>query len=99
MTEGHAGAGQKPPRLTGLQWLNRVITVIGLAVDTYEILMLTLILRPAMLELAGVAPGTESYTSWARIIFCVPAFAAGVFGLLGGYPTELCGRRRVLAFS
>jgi len=99
MTEGHAGAGQKPPRLTGLQWLICVIAVIGFAFDTYEILMLPLILRPAILELAGVAPGTEAYTSWARIMFFVPAFAAGVFGLLGGYLTDLFGRRRVLTFS
>jgi MFS family permease len=99
MTEGHTGAGQTAPRLTGLQWLICVIAVIGFAFDTYEILMLPLILRPAIQELAGVAPGTEAYTSWARIMFFVPAFAAGVFGLLGGYLTDLFGRRRVLTFS
>jgi MFS family permease len=32
-------------------------------------------------------------------MFYVPAFAAGIFGLLGGYLTDLFGRRRVLTFS
>jgi len=98
MTEG-TGAGQTAPRLTGLQWLICVIAVIGFAFDTYEILMLPLILPPAIQELARVAPGTPEYTSWARWMFFVPAFAAGIFGLLGGYLTDLFGRRRVLTFS
>ena len=29
----------------------------------------------------------------------IPAFAGGIFGLLGGYLTDLLGRRRVLTFS
>ena len=99
MKEGHTGAGQPPPRLTGLQWLICIIAVIGFAFDTYEILMLPLILRPAIVELAGVVPGTPDYTSWARLMFFIPAFAAGIFGLLGGYLTDLFGRRRVLTFS
>ncbi|MES2696394.1 MAG: MFS transporter, partial [Verrucomicrobiota bacterium] len=32
-------------------------------------------------------------------LFFVPAIAGGVFGLLGGYLTDLLGRRRVLTFS
>ena len=45
------------------------------------------------------APGGEQYTDWARMLFFVPALAGGVFGLLGGYLTDLLGRRRVLTFS
>lgn len=44
-------------------------------------------------------PGGESYTQWARILFFVPALVGGVFGLLGGYLTDLLGRRRVLTGS
>ncbi len=44
-------------------------------------------------------PGGEMYVHWARILFFVPALAGGVFGLLGGYLTDLLGRRRVLTFS
>jgi hypothetical protein len=32
-------------------------------------------------------------------LFYVPALAGGIFGLLGGYLTDLFGRRRVLTFS
>jgi MFS family permease len=45
------------------------------------------------------APGGTEYVSWARTLFFVPAIAGGVFGLLGGYLTDLLGRRRVLTFS
>jgi MFS family permease len=45
------------------------------------------------------APGGEMYIQWARTLFFVPALAGGVFGLLGGYLTDLFGRRRVLTFS
>ncbi len=45
------------------------------------------------------APGGAEYVKWARTLFFVPALAGGVFGLLGGYLTDLWGRRRVLTFS
>jgi len=44
-------------------------------------------------------PGGAEYVNWARTLFFVPALAGGVFGLLGGYLTDLLGRRRVLTFS
>ena len=40
------------------------------------------------------SPGGEEYVKWARTLFFVPAIAGGVFGLLGGYLTDLLGRRR-----
>jgi MFS family permease len=45
------------------------------------------------------SPGGEEYVKWARTLFFVPALAGGVFGLIGGYLTDLLGRRRVLTFS
>jgi MFS family permease len=48
---------------------------------------------------AAWAPGGPQYVQWARTLFFVPAIAGGVFGLLGGYLTDVFGRRRVLTFS
>src|SRR5437773_110991 len=93
------GKTETPARLTPLQWLICGIAVIGFAFDTYSILMLQLVIRPALLELTGAAPGTAEYTMWATRLFYFPAFAGGIFGLLGGYLTDLFGRRRVLTFS
>ena len=45
------------------------------------------------------SPGGDEYVKWARTLFFVPALAGGVFGLIGGYLTDLLGRRRVLTFS
>lgn len=45
------------------------------------------------------APGSDNYVTWARTLFFVPALVGGVFGLLGGYLTDLFGRRRVLTGS
>ena len=49
------------PRLTGVQWLICIIASIGFAFDIYELLMLPLIVRPALQELAGVAPGSPEF--------------------------------------
>ena len=85
--------------LTTTEWLICVIASIGFAFDIYEILVLPLIARPAILELTGAVQGSPEYQMWVGRLFYVPAFAGGVFGLLGGYLTDLFGRRRVLTYS
>ena len=87
------------PRLTPLQWLICIIAAIGFAFDSYVLLMLPLIVRPALETLLGVPPGHPSINNWVGILFYVPAIAGGIFGLLGGYLTDLFGRRRVLVWS
>jgi MFS family permease len=80
-------------------WLVCLVASIGFAFDIYELLMLPLIVKSAVLKLGGYAPGTPEYIAWARTLFFVPALAGGVFGLIGGYLTDYLGRRRVLTFS
>jgi MFS family permease len=84
---------------TATQWLICAIAAIGFAFDIYELLMLPLIVRPALLELGGYAPGTDDFKFWFSLLFYVPAVCGGVFGLLGGYLTDRLGRRRVLTWS
>ena len=86
-------------RLTPVQWLICAIAAIGFAFDIYEILMLPLVVRPALLELTGAAPGSPQFQMWVGRLFYIPAFAGGIFGLLGGYLTDRLGRRRVLTYS
>jgi MFS family permease len=87
------------PRLTPIQWLICAIAAIGFAFDIYEILMLPLIVRPALLELTGAVPGSPEFQMWVGRLFYIPAFAGGIFGLVGGYMTDRFGRRRVLTYS
>ncbi len=61
--------------------------------------MLPLIVRPALIELGGIHPGSPEFTLWFSLLFYVPALAGGVFGLLGGYLTDRVGRRRILTWS
>ncbi len=75
------------------------MAAIGFAFDIYELLMLPLIARNALLELGGIRPGTPEWSLWFTLLFYVPALAGGVFGLLGGYLTDRLGRRRVLTWS
>ena len=91
--------GPDAARLSGLQWLIVIIAAIGFAFDSYELLILPLIVRPALAELLHVAPTSTVINDWAGIIFYVPAVAGGIFGLLGGYLTDVFGRRRVLVWS
>ena len=91
--------------LTPLQWLICFIAVIGFAFDTYSLLMAPLILPPAVREFvpAGIKPGSPEFRTfvghWKGLMFFMPAFVGGIFGLLGGYLTDLLGRRRVLTWS
>src|SRR5690242_10236460 len=87
------------PRLTPVQWTICAIAAIGFAFDIYEILMAPLIVRPALIELTGAAPGSPEFQKWVGRLFYIPAFAGGIFGLIGGYLTDLFGRRRVLTYS
>ena len=94
-------------RLTLTAWFVCAIAAIGFAFDIYELLMLPLVIKPALAALGGMTPegtpllvpGSPEYTKWARALFFVPAIAGGIFGLIGGYLTDLLGRRRVLTYS
>ena len=107
-SHGSASVGMTATgRLTLTGWLVCAIAAIGFAFDIYELLMLPLVIKPALATLGGLTaegtpllvPGSPEYTKWARALFFLPALAGGVFGLLGGYLTDLLGRRRVLTFS
>jgi MFS family permease len=86
-------------RLTAIQWAICVIAAIGFLFDSYELLMLPLVVRPALVELLGVPATSPLINDWSGLIFSAPAIAGGIFGLLGGYLTDLFGRRRVLVWS
>lgn len=87
-------------RLGPTEWLILTMASIGFAFDIYELLMLPLILPPALQELLpGAPPGSPAFNLWRGLMFWVPAMAGGAFGLVGGYLTDLLGRRRVLTWS
>ena len=92
-------ADTAPSRLTPLQWVICVVAAIGFAFDSYVLLMLPLVVRPALVELLAVPATSPTVNNWVGILFNVPAVAGGIFGLLGGYFTDLFGRRRVLVWS
>src|SRR5688572_18738080 len=92
-------SGSSAPRMTTVQWLICGIAALGFAFDSYELLMLPLIVRPALAELLHVAPNSLAVNEWVGTLQYVPAVAGGIFGLLGGYLTDLFGRRRVLVWS
>ncbi len=99
-----AGAGSTGwtaafPRLTPIQWLICAVACLGFAFDLYESLMTALIVRPVLSTLGNLKSGTPEFSLWVGLFFFLPAVAGGVFGLLGGYLTDLLGRRRVLVWS
>jgi MFS family permease len=76
-----------------------LVAAIGFAFDTYTLLIMPLIARPALQELGGYSPGSADFKWWFSWLFYLPAVCGGVFGLLGGYLTDRLGRRRVLTWS
>ncbi|HEY6385772.1 MAG TPA: MFS transporter [Candidatus Acidoferrum sp.] len=86
-------------RLTPVQWLVCGVAALGFAFDLYETLVLPLIVRPALAALGNLKPGSPESNHWVGLLFFLPLASGGVFGLLGGYLTDLLGRRRVLVWS
>ena len=61
--------------------------------------MLPLIVRPALAALGNFKLGSPGYNLWVGLLFYLPLASGGIFGLVGGYLTDLLGRRRVLVWS
>jgi len=89
----------KADRLTALQWLICGVAALGFAFDLYEMVVLSVVVRPALVTVGGLRPGTPAFNLWVGLLFSVPAVTGGCFGLLGGYLTDILGRRRVLVWS
>ena len=85
--------------LTAIQWLICAVAGLGFAFDLYESLMTALIVGPVVSTLGNLKPGTSQFNLWVGLFFFLPAVAGGTFGLLGGYFTDIFGRRRVLVWS
>jgi MFS family permease len=75
------------------------VACVGFAFDTYELLVLTLTVQPALSEFLTAKPGSPNFNHWIGVMFYVPAIAGGIFGLLGGYFIDRFGRRRILFWS
>jgi MFS family permease len=89
--------------LTLTQLLILAMACIGFAFDTYALLVMPLIARPALGDLLGVdrftEEGTNAILNWTAAITWSSAICGGVFGLLGGWLTDRFGRRTVLTYS
>ena len=92
-------AQSKFRRLRFIDWVICAVACIGFALDTYELLVLTLTVQPALSEFLTAKPGSAEFNRWIGLMFYVPAIAGGIFGLLGGYLIDRFGRRRVLFWS
>jgi MFS family permease len=92
-----------PIKLNATHWLILCMAAIGFAFDTYALLVMPIIARPALAELLSVDPdtasGTQAILDWTGYIMWGSALCGGTFGLLGGYLTDWLGRRRVLTWS
>jgi MFS family permease len=93
----------EPKKLSVTEWLVLFVAVLGFAFDTYELLMLPLIARPALAQLLGVDPmtasGNAAILKWTGYMMWASAVSGGIFGLLGGFLADRFGRKRVLVWS
>ncbi len=93
-----ASPGEARQRLTLTHWLILAMAAIGFGFDIYVLLVMQYIGRELLVELL---PNADAATRahWKGLLFWVPMLAGGAVGLVGGYLTDLLGRRRVLTYS
>ena len=94
---GHSISIPIPARITPRQWIICGVAALGFAFDLYEVIVLPMVLRPTLVSLGHLNPNSPGFNNWVGLIFYLPLAYGGVFGFLGGYLTDLFGRRRVLA--
>jgi MFS family permease len=84
--------------LTLTHWLILAMAAIGFGFDIYVLLIMQYIGRDLLGELL---PGGDLTVRrhWQGLLFWVPMMVGGAVGLVGGYLTDLLGRRRVLTYS
>ena len=101
LSEKPAGGGsaEATSGLTRIQWCICAVACLGFTFDLYEGLMLPLIVRPLLVDLGKLAPSSRQFNLWVGLLFFVPTAIGGIFGAIGGYLTDLFGRRRVLVWS
>ena len=83
-------------RFSRRDWLLCSVVGLGFVFDSFEILVMPVTVRPALLSL-GVPRAT--FNTWVGVLLYVPAITAGLFGLMGGYLLDRFGRRRILVWS
>jgi sugar phosphate permease len=86
-------------RLSTVEWIIVAVACLGFAFDTYEIVILPLVARPAISTLGQLQPGSPGYNHWVGLLFFVPFLFGGICGFFGGYLSDRVGRRRVLIWS
>ncbi|MGH7224405.1 MAG: MFS transporter, partial [Gemmataceae bacterium] len=89
-------AGRQP--LTFRHWLILILAAIGFGFDIYVLLIMQYIGRDLLTELYPNA-ALADLKHWRGLLFWVPMLVGGAVGLVGGYLTDLFGRRRVLTYS
>lgn len=89
-------SGRQP--LTFRHWLILILAAIGFGFDIYVLLIMQYIGRDLLVELFPNA-AISDLKHWRGLLFWVPMFVGGAVGLVGGYLTDLLGRRRVLTYS
>ena len=87
------------PPLTPMQWLICGLAAIGFCFDIYVILVMPPILRDVVTELTGHKPGSSGFELWKNLLLFLPLVLGGLFGLIGGWLTDVIGRRGVLTWS
>jgi hypothetical protein len=87
------------PISTPIKWTICAVAALGFLFDIYEVLVAPLIIQPAIIDLAGLTPGTPAYRNWASLLFWIPPMIGGFGGLWGGYFADRYGRRRILVWS
>jgi MFS family permease len=84
--------------LSPVEWLICGVVTCGFVFDAFEIVIMPITVRPALMSL-GLVPGTSIFNRWIGLLLYVPAVAGGLVGLFGGQLIDTLGRRRPLVWS
>ena len=79
---GAAASASAFSRLTPTQWVICAVAALGFAFDLYEIVILPLVVRPVLMTVGNLKPGSREFNLWVGLMFYVPLACGGVLGCL-----------------
>jgi hypothetical protein len=60
---------ERARRFTAVEWVICALACIGFAFDTYEVVVMSVVVGPAVSQLGHLQPGSAGFNHWVGLLF------------------------------